>query len=92
MQKLTVPITLTTPDWLAQHGGELRPGLGDHTWVVLFSGQPQYRLDAIPAEGRCTCAIVEAVSGRRVDEGKEYSTPTDALRGGLDELRVKLGW
>jgi hypothetical protein len=87
-----VPITLTTPDWLAHHGGELRLGLGDHTWVALFSGQPQYRLDAIPAEGRFTCAIVEAVSGRRLDEGEEYATPTDALRGGLEKLRANLGW
>jgi hypothetical protein len=92
VERLTVPVTLTTPDWLAQRGGELRPGLAEHTWVVLLSGQPQYRLDAIPAEGRFTCAIVEAVSGRRLDEGKEYATPTDALRGGLEELQVKLGW
>jgi len=60
--------------------------------VVLFSGQPQYRLDALPAEGKFTCAIVEAISGRRLDEGKEYPAPTDALRGGLEDLRTKLGW
>jgi hypothetical protein len=60
--------------------------------VVLFSGQPQYRLDAIPAEGKFTCAIVESVSGRRLDERKEFATPTDALRGGLEALRMRLGW
>jgi hypothetical protein len=87
-----VTITLTTPDWLVQRGGEVRPGLTEHTWVVLFNGQPQYRLNALPAEGKFTCAIVEAVSGRRLDAGREYPTPTAALCGGLEELRAKLGW
>jgi len=87
-----VTITLTIPDWLAKRGGGLRPGLGEDAWVVLLNGEPQYRLAALPAEGRFTCAIVEAVSGRRLDEGKEYATPTEALRGGLEELQARLGW
>jgi hypothetical protein len=82
---------MTTPDWLAAHDGRLVKGLGD-TWLVEIGGEPQVRLETLPAKGQFTCAIVQTNNGRRLDEGKVYPTAEAALAGGLDELRAELGW
>ena len=59
---------------------------------MLLSGHPEYRLEAHPAGGKFTCLVIETVNGNRLDEGKEYPTEKDALRGGLEEFRAKVGW
>jgi hypothetical protein len=82
----------TVPDWLKLRDGSLRPGLGDHTVFVMLGGQPQYRLDARPAEGKHACAVTQTVNGRRLDDGTTYPTRDAALAGGLDQLRNRLGW
>jgi hypothetical protein len=83
---------MTVPDWLKTRDGSLAKGLRDHILVVSFDGRPQYRLDAVPAKGKFTCAVIQTNNGRRVDTGAEYPTRDAALSGGLDELRAKLGW
>jgi hypothetical protein len=80
------------PDWLKLHDGSLRPGLGEDTVLAMLGGEPQYRLDVRPAEGKFTCAITETVSGRRLDDGIIFPTTDEALAGGLEQLRTKLGW
>jgi hypothetical protein len=59
---------------------------------VTLDGTPQYRLDALPAKGRFTCAVVQTNNGKRLDGGKDYATREAALAGGLEELRERLGW
>jgi hypothetical protein len=83
---------MTTPDWLAVRDGRLVKGLSDRTWLVTIDGQPQYRLDEVPAKGQFTCAVVQTNNSRRLDGGKIYPTPDAALAGGLEELRTFLGW
>ena len=83
---------MTTPDWLAARDGALANGLSDRTWNVTISGEPQYRLDTLPAKGQSTCAIVQTNNSRRLDGGKIYATADAALAGGLEELRTFLGW
>jgi len=83
---------MTTPDWLSSRGGALVKGLSDRTWFANFDGEPQYRLDVLPAKGQFTCAIVQTNNSRRVDAGGIYLTPDAALTGGLEELRSRLGW
>jgi hypothetical protein len=85
-------LATTAPDWLTRHGGELRPGLSDATWLVLLDGEPQYRLSVAPAKGQFTCAVVQTVNGKRLDKGLEYPDVSAALAGGLEELRQALGW
>ncbi len=81
------------PDWLKLHDGSLRPGLGGGTVLVMLGGQPQYRLDVRPAKGEFTCAVMQTVNGRRLDDERTtYPTPDAALAGGLEQLRNKLGW
>jgi hypothetical protein len=83
---------MTVPDWLASRSGCLAMGLSDSTLHVTLDGQPQWRLDALPAKGQFTCAILQTNNGKRLDAGKEYPTREAALAGGLEELRVNLGW
>jgi len=83
---------MTTPDWLARHGGELRLAPDRRTWLVVFDGAPQYKLTPSPAAGRSSCMIVQTVNGKRIDNDQTYATPEEALGSGLEELRALLGW
>jgi hypothetical protein len=83
---------MTVPDWLKTRDGALAPGIRDTVLLVTLSGHPQYRLDALPAKGKYTCAVVQTNNGRRLDDGIGYPTSGAALAGGLEELRTKLGW
>jgi hypothetical protein len=83
---------MTAPDWLAARGGGLAPGLSDNVLLVTLDGHPQWRLEALPARGRSTCAVIQTNNGKRLDGGKEYPTKDAALVGGLEELRAHLGW
>lgn len=83
---------LTPPDWLKARGGGLAPGLSEKTLLVTVDNHPQWRLDAVPAKGKFTCAVLQTNNGQRLDGGKEYPTREAALAGGLEELRARLGW
>ena len=83
---------MTAPDWLVSRNGALAQGLTEHTVLVTLDGHPQYRLIATPAMGTFTCAVTQTNNGRRLDDGKKYSSNSDAISGGLEELRAKLGW
>ncbi len=83
---------MTAPDWLAARDGGLAKGLADNVLHVTLGGHPQYRLDALPARGQFTCAVIQTNNGKRVDAGKEYPSREAALAGGLEELRTTLGW
>jgi hypothetical protein len=83
---------MTPPDWLTRHGGALRLSSDGCTWLVFFDDAPQYKLVPSPADGRFSCVIAQMDNGKRIDKGATYSSADDALRGGLEELRVFLGW
>jgi len=83
---------MTAPDWLTTRNGGLANGLKGWTLMVTLDGHPQWRLDAVPAKGKFTCAVWQTNNGRRLDAGKEYPTQEAAWAGGLEELRAKLGW
>ncbi|MCS7020219.1 MAG: hypothetical protein NZ703_03315 [Gemmataceae bacterium] len=82
-----------TPAWLQRHGGELRPALSANVVEVWVAGQPLYRLEVRPAYDRYSCAIVDMINGRRLDDPRSvYATAAQALNGGLEQLRQSLGW
>lgn len=81
-----------TPDWLALRDGSLAPGLKPDTVYVSVAGRPQFRLDARPAQNQFACSVTQTVNGKRLDDKTGYPTAAAALVGGLDQLRVKLGW
>jgi hypothetical protein len=82
-------MALSTPDWLAQRGGELRSG---KAYLVYLNGEPQYLLVPTPAAGKFSCRVTQTINGQRLDSGATYAGDEDAVRGGLDDLRKALGW
>jgi hypothetical protein len=84
--------TLTVPDWLKLRDGTLRPGIDGRSWFVCLSGAPQYELTPVPVKGKFGCEIRQTINGKRLDGDGIYATAEEALRGGLEELRKKLGW
>ncbi|MFO0841650.1 MAG: hypothetical protein U0797_04510 [Gemmataceae bacterium] len=85
-------MAVTTPPWLTQRGGELRLSKDGESACVYVAGQPQYLLVPVPAKGRHSCRVSETVNGRRLESAKTYATAAEALLGGLDDLRERLGW
>ncbi len=83
---------LAIPDWLQQRDGALTPGIRENVVFVTLGGNPLYRLESRPAQGKETCQVVQTNNGRRLDGGKEYQDRQAAIAGGLDELRTALGW
>ena len=83
---------MTTPDWLARHGGELRPGRLAASWFVYFDGEPQYALTPVPVAGKHGCQVTQTINGKRLDSGSAHSTLDEAIQGGLEDLRKALGW
>jgi hypothetical protein len=84
--------SVTTPDWLARHGGELRPSADGRSFLVYFAGHMQYVAAPVPVKGKFGCRVTQTINGRRLDSGASYDTFDDAVRGGLEELRKALGW
>ena len=85
-------MSVTSPEWLTKRGGDFRPGAVGNSWLVLLGGEPQYRLVPVPADGKYGCQVIQTVNGKRLDKGRTFATPEDALRGGLEDLRQSLGW
>jgi len=92
MATATPAASVATPDWLAKHGGELRPSKDGRSALVYFAGQMQYVLALDPVKGKFGCRVIQTISGRRLDGGGSYETPEDAFRAGLDDLHKALGW
>jgi hypothetical protein len=83
---------MTTPDWLTQRGGSINLGSDGKTWFVLFSGQPNYSLCAVPVAGKFGCTIRQTINGQRIECAATFATQDEAIGGGLEELRKALGW
>jgi hypothetical protein len=83
---------MTAPEWLTARNGGLVKGTNGTTLFVTIDGEPQWRLDAVPARGKFSCAVSQTNNGKRLDASKEYGSRESALEGGLEELRSKLGW
>jgi hypothetical protein len=83
---------LTAPDWLTKHDGSLRLGVDGRSWFVCFAREPQYELTPVPVQGRHGVDIRQTINGRHMEHGTAYATVDEALRGGLETLRQKLGW
>ena len=92
MSASAVPDLPAPPAWLTTRDGSLEPGIRAGTVFVVLGGQPQYRLDVRPAQGKYCCVVVQTVNAKRLDDGTTYPTADDAVAGGLDQLREVLGW
>lgn len=83
---------MTVPDWLKVRDGALKPGIDGRSWFVCLGEAPQYELTPVPVKGKFGCEIRQTVNGKRLDGDGVYTSQEEALRGGLEELRKKLGW
>src|SRR5436305_2071751 len=73
-------MALTTPEWLARHGGDLRPGTAPNSWAVLLGGEQQYALALVPIQGKHGCRVVQTINGKRLDSGGTHATADLALQ------------
>lgn len=87
-----MPSPVTTPEWLARHGGDLQPTAVGHGFAVRIDGAPQYLLAPFPVVGKFGCKVEQSINGRRLESGATYATEEEAVRGGLEDLRKALGW
>jgi hypothetical protein len=85
-------MAVTTPEWLAQRGGELKPSKDGLSWTVYLRGEPLYLLVPVPVKGAHGCRVSMTNNDKRLDQGKTFPTFEDAVKGGLDDLRAALGW
>lgn len=85
-------MTPTPPDWLLARGGQLRPGLNGTKYLVYLEREPRYELTALPVQGQFGCRIIQTVNGKPIACQGLFATPEAALRGGLEALRLALGW
>ena len=87
-------MTVTTPEWLTRHGGELRPAgkARANTWAVFLNNEPNYLLEPMPVAGKFGCKVTQTNNGRRLDSGGAFATEEEAMQGGLEDLRKALGW
>ncbi|HEY3788668.1 MAG TPA: hypothetical protein VGL71_07425 [Urbifossiella sp.] len=84
---------MTVPEWLSKRDGSLKPGLNPNMVFVVLAGAPQYKVEVRPAVGKFIAAVQQSNNGKRLDDAKlTYATADAALVGGLDQLRVYLGW
>src|SRR5262249_49471413 len=85
-------MALTTPEWLARRGGELREDVAGRSWVVYFDGQPQYVLTPVPVAGKHGCHVMQSINGKSFACTGTFASPVEAVSGGLEDLRRVLGW
>jgi hypothetical protein len=83
---------ITTPEWLAKHGGALVEDKPAHRWLVFLHNEPQYRLAPHPAGGKFGCEIVQTNNGRRIGSSDIRASEEEAIQSGLEVLRKALGW
>ena len=85
-------MAVEAPEWLTKHDGRLKLSSDGRTWLVLFAGQPNYKLVPVPVNGKFGCNVVQTINGRQLACKDVASTGDEALRGALEELRQSLGW
>ena len=83
---------VSTPDWLARHGGELHAATDGRAYAVYLDHQPHYALISSPAHGKFACLVKQTNNGHRFDSGTTCTSLEDAIRTGLEDLRNALGW
>ena len=83
---------MTAPAWLAQRGGTVKLGSDGNNWYVVLNDQPSYRLTAVPAGGKFSCAIRQTNNGKRIESQGIFPTADEAIQAGLEDLRKALGW
>jgi hypothetical protein len=83
---------ITTPDWLTKHNGELRLSNDQRYWVVYLSKEPQYLIHSLPVGGKHGVEVEQSINGRRLESKQTYASDEEAVKGGLEDLRKKLGW
>jgi len=85
-------MSLSSPQWLVEHGGSLKLGSDGVTWFVLLGEQPDYSLRPLPTAGKIGCAIRQTINGRTIASVKTFPTQEEAIQNGFEDLRKDLGW
>ncbi len=82
---------MNAPDWLTKRGGALKLSSDGKTWFVLFAGQPNYSLVAVPVANQFGCAIRQTNNGTRIASASTVGSKDAAVQAGLADLCKSLG-
>jgi hypothetical protein len=85
-------MSVSTPDWLSRHGGDLRSSADGNSFTVHFGPTLEYILRVYPVQGKYSCRVKQSINGKHLESGTAHATPDEAVSGGLDDLRKVLGW
>ena len=83
---------ISSPDWLVQHGGDLKLATDGETWLVLFAGEPQYALQAVPVmhlPSSTMGSFCRGGWGRRLLSGRLHGVRFGPLATGRVSLRCR---
>ncbi len=83
---------MNAPEWLTKRGGALQLGSDGKTWFVLFAGQPNYSLVAVPVAQQFGCTIRQTNNGKRIASTGAAGNKEGAIQAGLEDLGKALGW
>ncbi len=83
---------MNAPDWLTKRGGTLKLGSDGKTWFILFAGQPNYSLVAVPVGSQFGCSIRQTNNGKQIASDDVAASKDAAVQAGLDALCKSLGW
>jgi hypothetical protein len=85
-------MSVSSPEWLSKHGGELQTAADGVGCMIYFDSQPQYFVLPRPAGGKFGCQVTQTINGKRLESDATYPTAVEAVKGGLEDLRKALGW
>jgi hypothetical protein len=85
-------MSLTVPDWLTRHDGNLKVGSDGKTWYVWLAGKPQYSIVPRPVGAAFGCYITQTNNGQPIATTATAAAAEGALKGSLEDLRKVLGW
>jgi hypothetical protein len=81
-----------TPDWLARRGGNVLLAETGKDLIVYFDGKQQYYLSVVPVKGVFSWKITQSINGLKITSDAVFQSEDQAVHGGLESLRAKLGW
>lgn len=85
-------MTVSTPDWLANHNASLVASENGKSWMIYFGKELSYVIALSPSKGKNGVKVMQTINGKHYPCDKTFDTAEEACLGGLEVFRTTLGW